>query len=187
VVREPDVTCDTCTTPVAGYRWCWQCHQARQRNRAGLADLVVPLCYAVSNEQSGLVLRGYMDHRTEGARARHTRVVTDLLAYGLIRHGPCIERAVGSPVGARVAVPSTGSSHRATHPLLTICDQIGATSPTLRMAAAANGSDRREVRDDLFSVDRRLKRRVELRGSGDGAYRNSPVVLIEIPHLAGSG
>jgi hypothetical protein len=34
------------------------------------------------------------------------------------------------------------------------------------MAAAANGSDRREVRDDLFSVDRRLKRRVELRGSG---------------------
>src|SRR5699024_4133439 len=137
VIRRSGLTCRTCATPVAGYLRCVRCHRDRQAHGAYLSDLVVPLCYAVSNEQSGLVLRGYKDNRSETARRQHARIVTDLLAYGLLRHERCAEAVVGSPIAARVAVPSSGTSRRRTHPLITVSDWLGATSPHLRLTATS--------------------------------------------------
>ena len=41
VVREPDVTCRICATPVDGFDCCWRCQQEQRID--GLADVVAPL------------------------------------------------------------------------------------------------------------------------------------------------
>jgi hypothetical protein len=83
-VREDLVTCAVCTTPVAGFRLCYQCQ--RRRGRAGLADATGFLSYAVSGQQSGYVMQGY---KARPPVAEHRAIVTLLVLLGLARHAGC--------------------------------------------------------------------------------------------------
>lgn len=65
-MRRDGVTCAVCTTPVDGrYRHCYPCNQYRAHH--GIADMVAPITYAIAGQQSGYVMRGYVEVRLTAA------------------------------------------------------------------------------------------------------------------------
>jgi hypothetical protein len=100
-VRRDRITCAVCTTPVAGYEFCFQCKG--HRVHAGLADRVAFLTYAVAGQQSGYVMRGYKAARPVD---EHVTIVALLLLPALLTHARCPEILAGAPVTHWVTVPS---------------------------------------------------------------------------------
>lgn len=121
-IRQYGLTCQDCTRPIsAGFRWCHACGNI-QADRAAwqvrpaevqfsVADLVVPLTYAVKGRQAYFDMWGYKSGG-EPAR-RRLNILTGLFSF---QHGSCIERAVAMPVSAVALVPSLGR-RPGTHPL----------------------------------------------------------------------
>lgn len=56
-LRVPGLTCEVCTTPSDGNRFCYPC--ASHRRTSGVADIVCALTYAISGAQSGYLMRQY--------------------------------------------------------------------------------------------------------------------------------
>lgn len=152
VVREDNVTCRVCAAPVDGWLLCARCNSDRSTFGSRLADVVVPLTYAVSLSQSGYVMRGYKDHSKPEVRASMGRVVSQVLYYALVTHQRCIAAVVGARVDARVAVPSSSALRVEGHPLIAICERMAATSPALRLVPRSASAAGRGTRSCLFTV-----------------------------------
>lgn len=127
IVREPAVTCVTCTAPVDGYTRCAKCHQ--DASVAGLADIVVPLAYVMARTQSGLMMRQYKDDSSPHVRASHSAVLSRLLYLGIARHQKCVEAVVGKPVSRRLAIPSS-AGRVGEHPFVAIARVMNAVEAT---------------------------------------------------------
>jgi hypothetical protein len=152
VIREANMTCQVCCTPVDGYQRCAPCNGHWREHGARLANLVVPLSYAVSGQQSGLVLRQYKDNPRAEVRRNHSVTVSRALFYGLVKHERCIEAFVGAPVDVRIAVPSL-SGRAGLHPLTGITDAMQAATPDCRlMAMPGSSSTTRDVSEPRFYV-----------------------------------
>ncbi|WP_300611310.1 hypothetical protein [Trebonia sp.] len=114
------LTCRTCRGPVApGFARCYQCDLANSQAGGLLADVVVPVGYAVKGGQLAADLRRYKSGR-DGASAAAARLASLLSAF-LQGHGDCVWRAAGmsAPPAAAAVVPS-GQGRPGTHPLLGI-------------------------------------------------------------------
>ena len=89
-VRQEQVTCAVCATPVAGFGLCYQC--TRYRGRPGLPDAAGFLTYAVAGRQSGYVMQGY---KARPPVPEHRTIVSLLVLLALARHAGCAGRARG--------------------------------------------------------------------------------------------
>lgn len=110
-VRMNRVTCADCLTPVGGYDLCFACRS--HRARAGLADAVAFLTYAIAGQKSGHVMRGYKAPRPV---TEHRQVVGLLLLVALENHTLCAEVLAGRSVTHWAVVPSLPAKPSA-HPL----------------------------------------------------------------------
>lgn len=150
VIREPLVTCATCTAPVAGYTRCAKCHQ--DANIAGVADVVVPLAYVMARSQSGLMMRQYKDDSSPQVRATHSAVISRLLYLGIARHQRCVEAVVGQPVSRRLAIPSS-AGRGGEHPFVAMARVMNAVEATPQLVSRPDTvCGDREVTPARFAV-----------------------------------
>lgn len=150
VIREPLVTCATCTAPVAGYTRCAKCHQ--DASIAGVADVVVPLAYVMARSQSGLMMRQYKDDSSPQVRATHSAVISRLLYLGIARHQRCVEAVVGQPVSRRLAIPSS-AGRGGEHPFVAMARVMNAVDATPQLVPRPDSvCGDREVSPARFTV-----------------------------------
>lgn len=144
-VRRDLDTCAVCTTPVAGYRFCYRCNGHRMH--AGLADATAFLTYAVAGQQSGYVMRGYKAQRPV---SEHVAIVAMLLLLSLSVHEDCPAALGGASVTHWATVPSLPAKP-GEHPLHRILSRAD-LGPEVQLAAAAHVQDPRGVNPDHFSA-----------------------------------
>jgi hypothetical protein len=138
VVREPGVTCAVCTAPIKpAFELCLRCHRDQCQFGDDLADLVVPLCYAIRGGQSGYLMHSYKDLE---APARHNQTLLSvLLLAGLDLHGECIERRLGHHVDVWAVVPSVRTDRTGEHPLHVVAKRAGLALPVIELVAGERG------------------------------------------------
>jgi hypothetical protein len=149
VVREPTRTCRVCTAPVGGYALCWRCRD--HQRVSGLADLVVPLAYAIDGTESAVVVRNYKNHPARLERERSCSIIREVLRQGMSLHERCIGAVVGQPVSARVVIPSL-TSRLGTHPMMSIAESLGLVGDVVLKPAFDVRCDR-VVDAEKFVVD----------------------------------
>ena len=125
-VREPGVTCRMCAAPVEGFEFCWCCQQ--HRAISGIADLVVPLTYAINGSESAVLVRDYKNHAVRSVRQAHSHVIGSLVELAVSTHERCVAAVVGSPVSTRIVVPSL-TSRPGLHPLAQIAARMNLVGP----------------------------------------------------------
>lgn len=145
-VRETRVTCAVCTTPVAGYTYCFRCKTHRQAS--GVADLVAPLTYAIAGRQSGYVMRGY---KAQPPVAEHRAIVAMLMIVGIAEHADCAARILGLELTHWVVVPSLPAKP-GRHPLR---DLVASAAPGAEVNLLAHSSpkDPRTLDASHFRTD----------------------------------
>jgi hypothetical protein len=121
-IRDPALTCAICTAPVDRFDRCWRCRHDARLGR--LADLVVPLTYAIAGQPSAALVRDYKNHPLRRVRDPHRAIISSLLRLGITGHERCVAAAVGQPVSLRVVVPSL-TSRPGPHPLAEIARAMG--------------------------------------------------------------
>jgi hypothetical protein len=145
------------------FRLCYQCNEARNEFRRGLADVVVPIALAVKREQLAHELWHYKYDVDPSVRAQLTMRLGAVLWRFLSQHEKHIAEAVGMPeFGIVTTVPGTreregnhplermvgtlvGQTKDRYEPLLTLGQGGGAPSHTL---AADRYRATRALRDD---------------------------------------
>jgi len=149
VVRDAGHTCSICTGPVGGYPTCWRCSQTASVD--GVADLVVPLTYAVGGSQSAAMLRHYKDDPHPGTRFQHLRIINWLLYVGIALHRPCIEAVAEQPVTCRLAIPSL-RGRSGLHPFVALARDMAATDPSPQLIAAPQATEDRIINAQQFRL-----------------------------------
>jgi hypothetical protein len=123
--RAP-ASCLVCRGPVrAGFARCYQCARHDLLGHGLLADVVVPVCYAVKGTEFAAALWRYKSE-PEPSPSAGTLLLTLLLTF-LHDHGPCAWRHAGMPRPGRLAVVPSGCGRPGPHPLLRLA------SPYLRL------------------------------------------------------
>jgi len=147
VVRRPGVTCAVCCAPVDGFDRCWRCrHDGRIQ---GVADVVVPLTYAIGGTQSATLLWHYKDDPVHKVRERHALIINWLLYLGIAEHERCIGVAAGMPVSRRVAIPSM-SGRTGVHPFTALARWMNALSESAALLPVPGATCDRVVSGDKF-------------------------------------
>jgi hypothetical protein len=114
--RAP-ASCLVCRGPVrAGFARCYQCARHDLLGHGLLADVVVPVCYAVKGTEFAAALWRYKSE-PEPSPSAGTLLLTLLLTF-LHDHGPCAWRHAGMPRPGRLAVVPSGCGRPGPHPLL---------------------------------------------------------------------
>jgi hypothetical protein len=144
-VRARRVTCADCLTPVnPAYKRCFACDG--HRGRAGLADPIAFLTYAIAGQESGHLMRGYKAPRPV---AEHRQVVGLLLRVALAGHATCAAALAGRPVTHWATVPSL-PARPGEHPLRSLV--LGyAPGAEVTLQAAARAEQPRAVNAGHFS------------------------------------
>jgi len=140
-------SCDVCRGPVRpGFSRCYQCGRHDLLGHGLLADVVVPISYAIRGTPFADDLWRYKWWQAPSASARAS-VLALLLAF-LADHGACVWRRAGMPPPGRLAVVPTGAGRPGPHPLLRL------VSPYLRLRACPlairPGSQGRDLDLDRF-------------------------------------
>jgi len=113
--RDMGERCVTCFGPVSdGLRRCYQCGRHWAAAPEHLADVVVPMAYAVR----GTLLARDLWRYKNGPAAAASRDRLRMMALGFLRdHGACVWRAAGMGPGPDAwAVVPTGRGRLAVHP-----------------------------------------------------------------------
>jgi hypothetical protein len=107
--------CAVCTGPVqTGYQRCYQCRTHRAEAPGLLADVVVPVSYAVGGTRYATAMWRYKSGSAAGAVQAYLRA---LLLVFLHDHGPCAWRYAGMPAPSHLAVVPSGRGRPGVHPL----------------------------------------------------------------------
>jgi len=135
------LACRTCRGPVRnGFARCYQCDLAASQAGGLLADVVVPIGYALRGGQLAADLRLYKSGRS-GAAAAATRLRSTLAAF-LRDHGGCVWRAAGmAGRPAAAAVVPSGQGRPGAHPLLGIVESC-VDVPLAALTAGPHGAAR---------------------------------------------
>jgi hypothetical protein len=149
VVRECNVTCRVCTTPVDGFDCCWRCQQEQRID--GLADVVAPLTYAIGGTQSATLLRHYKNDPVRNVRDQHSLIINWLLFLGITLHEQCIATAAGLPVSLRLVIPSL-TGRPGVHPFVDITRTMNAVSTSAALAPTPTAMCDRVVTADKFAL-----------------------------------
>jgi hypothetical protein len=119
-VRRGQGICEVCAGPASG-SLCGTCSWHRDRYGDRLADLVVPVAYAVRGQQSGHHMYGYKGDRSSSED--NLRDVKFLARGAAYLHRNCIVAEVGRPWAAATFVCSQNRPG-AEHPVSQIGDQV---------------------------------------------------------------
>jgi hypothetical protein len=133
--------CRTCRGPVQpGFARCYQCDLARARFGGLLADVVVPIAYAVKGGQLAADLWRYKSGLPGAAEAGGR--LTAMLSGFLTEHASRVWRSAGMSggPGLAAAVPS-GQGRPGAHPLLGIVASC-VDMPVARLSAARGAAPR---------------------------------------------
>ena len=152
MVREPNVTCAVCGTPVtSAFDVCRRCHRDRGEFGSSLAGLVVPLWYGIRGAQSGYLMHSYKDIT---APARHNQILLSvLLLAALDLHGECIERRLGKAVDAWSIVPSVRRDRSGEHPLHLVARRAGLARPEMELVTVGGmHAGKRATSPDRFAL-----------------------------------
>jgi hypothetical protein len=110
-----------------GYARCYQCGTHLDGAPGMLADVVVPISYAVKGEGHAVRLRLY---KTDGpAAAAAGAALRALMLVFLHDHAPCIWRHAAMPPPTRLAVVPSGQGRPGAHPLLRLLSPSLALRP----------------------------------------------------------
>ena len=150
VVRRPAVTCAVCATPVEGFARCWRCQQ--DGRIPGLADVVVPLTYAIGGTQSATMLWHYKDDPVRKAREQHALIINWLVYLAISEHERCIGAAAGLPVSVRLAIPSL-SGRAEVHPFTALMRWMNAVPESPALIPAPEAMCDRAVSGDKFVLE----------------------------------
>jgi len=108
--------CAMCRGPaLLGRRWCYQCGRHRDEAPGMLADVVVPIAYAVKGGRHATSLWRYKSGGPAGAAARAS--LRALALVFLRDHGACIWRQAAMPPPRWLALPPSGQGRPGAHPL----------------------------------------------------------------------
>ena len=122
--------CTVCPGPARlGYARCYQCDGHAAAATGLLADVVVPISYAIKGQPFAGALWRYKSATAPCADARFTMLA--LLLVFLRDHGACIWRRAGMPPPGRLAIVPTGCGRPGTHPLRRL------VTPYLRLPCAS--------------------------------------------------
>ncbi len=111
--------CQVCRGPaVPGRALCFPCGLHRECALASLADLVVPVAFAIKGDPFAAYLWQYKSARIPPpARESAARLLRALLLLFLRDHGPCLWRQAGIGGPTALAVVPTGRGRPGPHPL----------------------------------------------------------------------
>ncbi|HLQ57006.1 MAG TPA: phosphoribosyltransferase [Streptosporangiaceae bacterium] len=111
--------CAACRIPVRpGNAHCYPCGLHAETLPGLLADVVVPICYAVKGGEHARNLWLYKSARPGAAVAG--AALRALLVVFLRDHGPCVWRAAGMTRPSHLAVVPSGRGRAGPHPLRTL-------------------------------------------------------------------
>jgi hypothetical protein len=138
--------------PGQGSPLCFQCDLHRQCAEGSLADVVVPVAFAVKGSPHARQLWQYKSARlSAAARAGPTTTLRALLLVFLRDHGPCIWRAGGIEAPTQVAVVPTARGRQGTHPLRALIGPY-LTAPWAELTARPGGEQARDLDPDRFAA-----------------------------------
>lgn len=144
------VACVVCAGPTQdGFASCFRCGQDRASFGTRLADLVVPLTYAVAGRTSGRLMRLY---KSSSATPRSRVLLGRLLRTALGLHGSCLEAALGDEIDAWVSVPSTRIEAPQPHPLRHVARTGGLERPSATLKVRDFVGDARDTSENRFEV-----------------------------------
>ncbi len=114
--------CAVCRGPAQpGFLRCFQCAQHRHSAAGMLADLVVPVSYAVAGTSHARALWQYKSDVADRDAAR--AALRAMLLVFLRDHGPCVRARAGMAAApSHVAVVPSGRGRPGTHPLRTLVE-----------------------------------------------------------------
>ena len=113
--------CAVCRGPVRpGFRRCFQCSLHTDGAAGMLADIVVPVSYAVAGTAYARALWLYKSDAAQQAAAR--ALLRDLLLVFLHDHGRCVWARTGVAAPSHVAVVPSGRGRTGRHPLRTLVE-----------------------------------------------------------------
>lgn len=153
--------CSVCCGPVKPkYSRCYPCNERIKQFGDELADIVVPLSYAVRGYQA--LQQFYSDlhqYKFNPPSISAQQRLKALLYLFRLHHQKCLEKKIGQPVNAVIAVPS--GRNRAGHPLPTIAQLLSNPAPGLTVPALLTakfvGSPRQERAQETnpndFAID----------------------------------
>jgi hypothetical protein len=109
--------CEVCTTPTDGWPRCYQCNEQRQIYGTELADLVVPLSYAVKGHPTlGQFYTDLWNYKSDRAPETARLRLSIMCLFFQQLHSGCVARRIGSPADFFASVPS-GRNRPLPHPL----------------------------------------------------------------------
>jgi hypothetical protein len=134
-----------------GLAWCYQCDLAREVAGGLLADVVVPLGYAV---RGGMLAEDLWRYKSERAGAAESAGrLREMLASFLRQEGDAAWRAAGMTAApSAVAVVPSGQGRPGAHPLVGIVRSC-ADLPLVRLSVASGAIHVRGVTMDWLRVD----------------------------------
>ena len=123
-----DGCCPVCRGPVGpGYPRCYQCAGQRADAPGRLADVVVPISYALRGGAHATRLRLYKSGHPGAAAAG--AVLRAVLLTFLRDHGSCLWRHAAMPAPTSLAVVPSGQGRPGPHPLLGLASPLIAMTP----------------------------------------------------------
>lgn len=147
--------CGVCSTPIeATYSKCYKCNGNAGQFHDQLADVVVPLSYAVKS--NGDLQQFYSDlyrYKGENPSEPAKNRLRALLYLFRAHHFDCLEMAAGKAVDLVIAVPS--GRGRTNHPLPGIAHDLGLPVVSARFVGTT-GSRARRVAPSDFEIPTRL-------------------------------
>jgi hypothetical protein len=131
-----------------GFAACRRC--TGHRRIAGVADLIVPLVYAIAGTESAALLRGYKNHPSGAVRLQYTDEITCLVQSVLSRHEDCLAAKIGMPITVRTTIPSL-TYRPGIHPFTTVVNASGVTTAEV-LVPGPSATCHRIVTADKFAV-----------------------------------
>jgi hypothetical protein len=117
--------CAVCHGPSGrGSARCYQCDLHQQCAPDSLADLVVPVAFAIKGSSHARMLWQYKSPRTDARVRAEAALTLRALLLGFLRdHGRCLWQAAGIAEPTHLAVVPTARGRPGPHPLRTLVDE----------------------------------------------------------------
>ncbi|HEX6932140.1 MAG TPA: hypothetical protein VF162_08365 [Streptosporangiaceae bacterium] len=145
--------CGVCLGPASrGSTRCFQCELHWQCASGGVADLVVPIAFAIKDGPHAGLLWQYKSARPPAAVAESAAAILRAMLLVFLRdHGACLWRAAGTAGPTHVAVVPTARGRQGTHPLRALVAGY-LDRPWAALAARQAGEHVRDLDPERFSA-----------------------------------
>jgi hypothetical protein len=147
--------CPVCRGPAgSGRSRCFQCDLHWQCAAGSLADVVVPVAFAIKGSAHANRLWRYKSPRVTAAEVTgHAATIRAMLLVFLRDHGPCLWRSAGTAPPTHVAVVPTARQRPGRHPLRSLLEGY-LTIPWAGLVPIPDGERLRDLDPGRFRAGR---------------------------------